>query len=210
MILPSEKAFAYKMKLEARKRQQGERTDLTSATTLQKLRKEQSSREELAENSPDSHEQIRKYIRLTELIPPLLEAADNKAIAGNPDMSDLAPEEEAYLTLALNAAVEVSYLTGEEQEILRVVMERDECSPTQAQARKLRKMSEAQRLDEKAVSQLLNDDKPFERKFLMRDDKLKKYFPPTYTAKQIEAVVIGLLDGWHKKRQREEQARGER
>ena len=125
-VLPSEKAFAYKMKLDAMKRQQGFRSDLTSATLLQRSEKK-SSRQLLAEEVGESHEQIRKYIRLTELIPPILDMVDEGKIAMRP-------------------AVELSYLPKEQQQILFDTMEQEDCTPSHAQAIKMRKFAEAGKL----------------------------------------------------------------
>lgn len=139
-ILPSEKAFAYKMKLEAMKRQQGYRSDLTSATVLQKSDKK-SSREVLAEQVGESHEQIRKYIRLTELIPEILEMVDDKKISMRP-------------------AVELSYLPKEEQEILYDTMESEACTPSHAQAIKIRIFSAEGILNEDVLLSIISEEKP--------------------------------------------------
>jgi len=203
IILPSEKAFAYKMKLDAMKRQAG-RPGKENCDQIGYNFEGKKSIEILAEQSDDSRNQIQRYIRLTELIPPLLELVDNKVMAANPDFNmTLSENGENPLTMAFNPAVEVSYLPREEQEILYAVMERDECSPSMAQAAKLRKCSADGRFNEDTVTLIMNDEKPFERKVVFRDDKLKKYFPPGVTAQQVEKTIIKLLEDWQRKRERE-------
>ena len=177
-ILPSEKAFAYKMKLEAMKRQ-GASTDLTCAP-LEHMLSGEKSRDIIASQVNESKEQIRRCIRLTELIPSLLDMVDSSVMSFRP-------------------AVEVSYLPKEEQGILWDVMSRDECSPSIAQAAKLRKYSQEGRLNEDTVTVIMNDDKPFERKVILREDKLKKFFPPTFTPKQMEDTIVKLLEAWQRK-----------
>lgn len=137
-ILPSEKAFAYKMKLDAMKRQ-GQRTDLTCATAGHKL-KGVKSRDILAENSGDSRETIRRYIRLTELIPPILEMVDNAVI-----------KDKDVLQIAMRPAVELSYLKKEQQAILNEIMRSEDCTPSHAQAIKMRQFSEQGRLSEDVI-----------------------------------------------------------
>ena len=146
-ILPSEKAFAYKMKLDAMKKQQGFRSDLTSATVLQKL-EHKSSRQVLAEQTGESHVQIRKYIRLTNLIPELLELVDNSVL-----------KEKDKLQIALCPAVELSYLSEEEPSDLYETIESEDCTPSHAQAIKLRKLSEEGRLDENVIFSILTEKK---------------------------------------------------
>ncbi len=138
-ILPSEKAFAYKMKLDAMKRQQGYRSDLTSATPLQKSERK-SSREILAEQAGESHEQIRKYIRLTELITPILDMVDSGKIAIRP-------------------AVELSYLPKEQQTVLLDTMQLEDCTPSHAQAIKMRKFADEGRLNEDVILSILSEEK---------------------------------------------------
>ena len=174
-ILPSEKAFAYKMKLEAMKRQQGYRSDLTSATVLQKSDKK-SSREVLAEQVGESHEQIRKYIRLTELIPEILEMVDEKKIAMRP-------------------AVELSYLTKEEQEILYDTMESEACTPSHAQAIKIRKFSAEGRLNEDVLLSIMAEEKPNQvEQWKIPKNRLKKYFPSGTTQQKMEETIIKALE----------------
>ena len=179
-ILPSEKAFAYKMKLEAMKRQQGYRSDLTSATVLQKSDKK-SSREILAEQVGESHEQIRKYIRLTELIPEILEMVDEKKIAMRP-------------------AVELSYLPKEEQEILYDTMESEDCTPSHAQAIKIRKFSEEGRLNEDVLLSIMSEEKPNQvEQWKIPKNRLKKYFPSGTTQQKMEETIIKALELYRKR-----------
>ena len=183
VILPSEKAKSYKMKLEAVKRQQGERTDLTSATVLQKL-ENKSSRELLAEKSPDSHEQIRKYIRLTELIPQMLDMVDIGKIAMRP-------------------AVELSYLTSEQQTILIDAIDIEESTPSHVQALKMRKFAEEGRLNEDVIYSIMQEEKPNQADyFKMPRDKINKFFPVGTPAQKVEETIIKALELY---RQRERQ-----
>ncbi len=181
-LLPSEKAFAYRMKLEAMRRQQGERTDLTSATVLQKSGGK-TSRELLAENSPDSHEQIRKYIRLTYLTPPLLDMVDEGKIAMRP-------------------AVELSYLSEQEQTTLHEMMEMEDCTPSHAQAIKMRKFSEEGKLSEDVILSIMQEEKPNQKEqFRMPRERISKYFSPGTPAKTIEDTIVKALE-LYRKRQR--------
>ena len=179
-ILPSEKAFAYKMKLEAMRRQQGERTDLTSATPLQKS-KGKTSRELLAENSPDSHEQIRKFIRLTNLIPPLLDMVDEGKIAMRP-------------------AVELSYLPKNEQTTLHEMMEMEDCTPSHAQTIKMRQFSESGKLTEEVILSIMQEEKPNQKEqFRMPRERISKYFPTGTPAQKIEDTIVKALDMYYKR-----------
>lgn len=179
-ILPSEKAFAYKMKLEAMKRQQGYRSDLTSATLLQKSEKK-SSRELLAQQTGESHEQIRKYIRLTELITPILDMVDENKIAMRP-------------------AVELSYLPKKEQEILFNTMELEDCTPSHAQAIKMRKFSEEGRLNQDLIFSIMTEEKGNQKEqFRMPRERISKYFSAGTPAKQIEDTIIKALELYRKK-----------
>jgi len=188
-ILPSEKAFAYKMKLEAMRRQQGERTDLTSATVLQKL-DGKTSRELLAEKSPDSHEQIRKYIRLTNLIPELLQMVDNAALGDKPQ-------------IAMRPAVELSYLPKEEQQTLLNAMESEDCTPSHVQAMKMRKFSQEGRLGEDVIVSIMQEEKPNQvEQFKMPKNRISKYFAPGTPAQKIEDTIVKALELY---RQRERQ-----
>ena len=178
-ILPSEKAYAYQLKLEAMKRQ-GARSDLTSVQFGQKL----NSRNELSKQIGESPIQIQRYIRLTNLIDPILEMVDNKQIA-------------------LNAAVELSYLGSKEQADLLKAMESEAASPSIEQAKKLRSFSESNRLDENVALSIMQEQKPEKLKITLNDDKLKKYFPKSFTKQQMEDTIIKLLENWHRKREQE-------
>lgn len=184
-ILPSEKAFAYKMKLDAMRRQQGFRSDLTSATVLQRSTKK-SSRELLAEQTGESHEQIRKYIRLTELIPKILDMVDDGKIAMRP-------------------AVELSYLSQEEQTVLLDTMELEECTPSHAQAIKMRKFSEEGRLNEDVIFSILSEEKGNQKEqFRMPKERISKYFSPGTPAKAIEDTIVKALELYRKRERSKE------
>lgn len=179
-ILPSEKAFAYKMKLEAMKRQQGFRSDLTSATVLQKSDKK-SSRQLLAEQVGESHEQIRKYIRLTELITPILDMVDEGKIAMRP-------------------AVELSYLPKEQQQILFDTMELEDCTPSHAQAIKMKKFAEAGKLNEDVILSIMTEEKPNQvEQFKIPKKRIDKYFSPGTSMKQMEDTIIKALELYRKR-----------
>jgi ParB family chromosome partitioning protein len=183
-LLPSEKAFAYRMKLEAMKHQ-GQRVDLTSSQFGTKLR----SDELLAVQTGDSRNQIARYIRLTYLTHPLLDKVDEN-------------------TFAINAAVEISYLSEAQQQLLVEAMDYAQVSPSIAQARKIRAFSASDKLDINVLEAILSEEKPLERKITLRNDKLKKYFPAEYTPLQMEAIITQLLEDWSRKRQKEGADRG--
>lgn len=188
-ILPSEKAFAYKMKLDAMKRQ-GQRTDLTFGPLGQK-----SSRDELADSSPDSSRQIQRYIRLTNLIPEILELVDNSVLK-DPEM----------LQIALRPAVELSYLRKEEQSDLFAIMDEFDCTPSHAQAIKMRQMSEAktggERLAKDALVSIMKEEKPNQKEqFKIPKERISKYFAPGTPAQKIEDTIIKALE-LYRKRQR--------
>ena len=188
-ILPSEKAFAYKMKLDAMKRQ-GQRTDLTSGPVGQK-----SSRDELADSSPDSSRQIQRYIRLTNLIPEILELVDNSVLK-DPEM----------LQIAMRPAVELSYLRKEEQADLFALMDELDCTPSHAQAIKMRQMSEAktggERLAKDALVSIMKEEKPNQKEqFKIPKERINKYFAPGTPAQKIEDTIIKALE-LYRKRQR--------
>ena len=183
-LLPSEKAFAYKMKLDAMKRQ-GQRTDLTSAQIGRKLNGKE-SRELLADQTGESRNQISRYIRLTNLIPDLLNRVDNK-------------------TIAFNAAVEVSYLTEPEQKMLCDAIEREECTPNLKQARRLKQFSQDGKLGENVIDAIMTEEKPIEDKLVLKGDVLAKYFPKTYTPSQKQKVIVKLLEDWHKRQLRQQE-----
>lgn len=174
-IPPSAKAKAYKMKLDAIRRQQGERTDLTSATVLQKSNGK-SSRELIAEKSPDSHEQIRKYIRLTELIPDVLNMVDAGKIAMRP-------------------AVELSYLPKEQQQSLYTAIESEDCTPSHVQAMKMRKFSEEGRLSEDVIFSIMQEEKPNQvEQFKLPKEKISRFFAPGTPAQKIESDIVKGLE----------------
>lgn len=178
-ILPSEKAFAYKMKLEAMKRQAG-RPSKNSATLLQNY-DGKTSRQILAEQAGESHEQIRKYIRLTELIPSILDLVDEGKIAMRP-------------------AVELSYLPKKEQNTLYDTMQAEDCTPSHAQAIKLRKFSEEGRLNENVVFSILSEEKGNQKEqFRMPKERISKYFSPGTPVKQMEDTIVKALELYRKK-----------
>lgn len=179
-ILPSERAFAYKMKLEAIKHQ-GARSDLTSCQVGTKLRTD----EMLAKDSGDSARQVQRYIRLTELISELLSMVDEKKISFNP-------------------AVELSYLTKEEQQDFLEAMDMEQNTPSLSQAQRLKKLSQEGNCTLEAMAEIMAEVKKDELdKVTIKNDVLKKYFPKSYTPKQMQDIIIKLLEGWHKKRTRD-------
>ena len=183
-LLPSEKAKAYKLKLDAMKRQ-GERTDLTSLQNGEKLNR-MTSVKILAEQAEDNVTAIQRYIRLTNLIPPLMEAVDAGKLKFVP------------------AADYISHLTEKEQTYLQFLMERDEVSPSVDQAQRLKQISAEGKLENNIIDLIMREEKPLERKVTLRNGRLQKYFPPSYTPKQMEEVIIKLLEGWHRRRQQEQ------
>ena len=185
-ILPSEKAFAYKMKLDAMKKQ-GQRTDLTSTPLGQKLGKY--SVEVLGEQVGESRSQIQRFIRLTNLIPELLELVDNSVL-----------KEKDKLQIALRPAVELSYLSEEEQSDLYETIESEDCTPSHAQAIKLRKLSEEGRLDENVIFSILTEEKGNQKEqFRMPRERIQKYFSPKATEKQIEDTIVQALELYRKR-----------
>ena len=192
-ILPSEKAFAYKMKLDAMKRQ-GQRTDLTCEPAAHKL-KGAKSRDLLAEQVGESKDQIRRYIRLTNLIPEILELVDNSVLK-DPEM----------LQIALRPAVELSYLRKEEQADLFFIMDEMDCTPSHAQAIKMRQMSEAktgeERLSKDAMAVIREEEKGNQKEqFKIPKERISKYFAPGTPAQKIEDTIIKALE-LYRKRQR--------
>lgn len=181
-ILPSEKAFAYKMKLDAMKRQ-GSRSDLTSSQFGIKLGGKQSL-DVLGEQTGDSRNTVHRFIRLTNLDPELLDRVDNKEIA-------------------FNAAVEVSYLSESEQALLCEVIEREEYTPNLSQAQRLKRYSQDGRLDENVMDAIMTEEKPIEDKLVLKGDVLSKYFPKDYTPVQKQKTIVKLLEDWHRKQQRQ-------
>lgn len=183
-ILPSEKAFAYKMKLEALKRQ-GQRSDLTSVPMEPKWR----SNEELAKKSEDSVSQIKRYIRLTELIPPILDMVDEGRIAFRP-------------------AVELSYLTQEEQESLFDTMDMEDATPSLAQAIKMKKFSQENKLNEDVICAILQEEKPNQvEQFKIPKKKLEKYFPNGTSTKTMEDTIVKALDMYLKRQKNRDMER---
>ena len=183
-ILPSEKAFAYKMKLEAMKRQ-GQRSDLTS-TPLEPKLKGSRSNEELAASSPDSRSQIQRYIRLTELIPPVLDMVDSGKIAFRP-------------------AVELSYLSKEQQQSLYDTMKCEDCTPSLAQAIKMKEFSRDGKLTVEVILSIMQEEKPNQREqFKMPKERISKYFAPGTPAQKIEDTIIKALELYRRReRQRD-------
>ena len=185
-ISPMEKAQAYKMKLDAIKRRSGERTDLTSAQLGQRL-PNKTSRDLLAENAPDSSSQIQRLIRLTELSPELQQMVDDKKIAVTP-------------------AVELSYLKPEEQALVVETIESEQATPSLSQAQRMKKKSRAGELNEDTVLSIMSEEKKPEKYDLtISGDKLRKYFPRSYTPRQMEDTILKLLEGWQRKRQRSQE-----
>ena len=181
-VLPSEKAFAYKMKLEAMKRQ-GQRTDLTSDPLGQKL-KGKISVELLAGDSTDSKTQIQRYIRLTYLVPEILDMVDENKIA-------------------LRPAVELSYLAEEEQRTLLDTMECEDCTPSHAQAIKMRKFSEAGNLTDEVILSIMQEEKPNQKEqFKMPKERIAKYFPAGTPVQKMEDTIVKALE-LYRKRQRD-------
>ena len=180
-ILPSEKAFAYKMKLEAMKRQ-GQRSDLTSTPLVSKSR----SNEELGQKNGDSREQVRRFIRLTELIPSVLDMVDSGKIAFRP-------------------AVELSYLSKEQQQSLYDTMECEDCTPSLAQAIKMKEFSRDGKLTEEVILSIMQEEKPNQREqFKMPKERISKYFAPGTPAQKIEDTIIKALELYRRReRQRD-------
>ena len=181
-LLPSERAFAYKMKLEALKHQ-GARSDLTSRQVVGKLE----MADVVGQNAGESGRQVQRYIRLTELISELLDMVDERKLAFNP-------------------AVEVSYLKRDEQRMLLEAMDAEQTTPSLSQAQRLKKFSQEGRLTEEAMSAIMSEEKKSDMdKVTLRSDTLHKYFPKSYTPKQMEQTIIRLLDVWQKQRQKNQE-----
>ena len=179
VILPSEKAFAYKMRLEAMKRQ-GERTDLTSAPMVQKL----TSREKIAEKSGDSHEQVRRFIRLTELVPEILQMVDEKQIAFRP-------------------AVEISYLAEEQQYTLLEAMSYNDATPSLAQAIKMKKFNQDGKLTDEVIQSIMEEEKPNQKeKPAFRDERITKLIPKSVPKGQETDFVVKALEFYNRHLQR--------
>ena len=183
-LLPSERAFAYKMKMEAMKHQ-GERTDLTSGQLGRKSDGKE-SRELIAEQTGESARQVQRFINLTNLIPELLDMVDRKEIAFNP-------------------AVELSFLKKEEQKGFLEAMDYGQSTPTLSQAQRIKKLSQAGMCTQEAMNTIMNEEKKSELDTVtLKNDVLRKYFPRSYTPKQMQDTIIRLLEQWQKKRQRDQ------
>ncbi len=181
-ILPSERAKAYKMKLEAIKRQ-GSRTDLTSVQVGQKLERK-SSRDLIAENSPDSSSQIQRYLRLNELIPGLLKMVDDRKIA-------------------LTPAAELSFLSAEEQELLLLTVESEQATPSLSQAQRMKQLSKEGQLTDDMILKIMMEQKKTECwNLILPMNRVTKYFPKSYTPQRMEEVIFSLLDRWNKSKSR--------
>lgn len=178
-ILPSERAQAYKMKMEAIKRQ-GERNDLTSCQVGTKLR----SDEKLAEDSSESARTVQRYIRLTELIPPIQELVDDKKIG-------------------LTPASEISFLKPKEQELLITTIESEQAIPSLSQAQRLKKLSQEGKLNEDNMLGIMSETKKDVERVTLTGEVLRKYFPRSYSPKQIEDTIMRLIETWYRKRQQE-------
>lgn len=181
-ILPSERAFAYKMKLDAMKNQ-GTRSDLTSTQVVSKLR----SNEKLGAENNQSRETVRRFIRLTNLIPELLDMVDNKTVSFNP-------------------AVELSYLSPEQQQEVIRAMDDTQNFPSVSQAKRIKKLAQGGTFTTETVVAIMGEEKKSELDTVtIKNDTLRKYFPRNYTPKQMEDTIIKLLEQWQKKRQHSEE-----
>ena len=181
-ILPSERAFAYKMKLDAMKNQ-GTRSDLTSTQVVSKLR----SNEKLGAENNQSRETVRRFIRLTNLIPELLDMVDNKSVSFNP-------------------AVELSYLSPEQQQEVIRAMDDTQNFPSVSQAKRIKKLAQDGTFTTETIVAIMGEEKKSELDTVtIKNDTLRKYFPRSYTPKQMEDTIIKLLEQWQKKRQRSEE-----
>ena len=181
-ILPSERAFAYKMKLEAIKNQ-GARSDLTSAQVGPKL----TAAEKVALDSDDSKSQVKRFIRLTNLIPELLDLVDQKKIS-------------------FNSAVELSYLTAAEQRDFLEAMQDTQNAPSLSQVQRIKKLSQEGQCSYDAIFDIMGEEKKAEMdRVTIKNDVLRKYFPRSYTPKQMQDTIIKLLEQWQKKRQRSQE-----
>lgn len=178
-ILPSERAQAYKMKMEAIKRQ-GERNDLTSCQVGTKLRSDQ----RLAEDTSESARTVQRYIRLTELITPLQELVDNRKIG-------------------LTPASEISFLKPKEQELLITTIESEQAIPSLSQAQRLKKLSQEGKLNEDKMLGIMSETKKDVERVTLTGEVLRRYFPRSYSPKQIEDTIMRLIETWYRKRQQE-------
>lgn len=178
-LLPSERAFAYKMKLDAMKRQAGR----PSRENVSQVGTQKRSDQIMAEQVGESRNQIQRFIRLTELIPTLLDMVDERKIAFNP-------------------AVELSYLKKEEQTLLLEAMDSEQATPSLSQAQRLKKFSQQKMLSLDVMRAVMSEEKKTDLdRVTLKNETLRKYFPKSYTPKQMEDTIIKLLEGWYKKRQ---------
>ena len=191
-LQPSEKAFAYKMKLDAMKRQ-GQRTDLTSDPLGRKLDGKESA-SVVGKDGGDSQTQVRRYIRLTNLIPEVLDLVDNSVL-----------KEKDKLQIALRPAVELSYLTQQEQHDLYETMITEDCTPSHVQAMKMRKFSEEGRLNMDVIFSIMQEEKPNQKEqFKIPKERISKYFAPGTPVQKIEDTIVKALE-FYRKRQREQE-----
>lgn len=179
-ILPSEKAFAYQMKLEAMKRKAGRPSKENPRQIVGNLE----SADILGQDTGESGRQIQRYIRLTNLIDPILDMVDNNQIA-------------------MNAAVEISYLSSKEQVAVMQSIEKEETSPSIAQARKMRKFHQEGNLSNAVIDSIMMEQKPETVKITLGEEKLKKYFPKSYSKAKMEEIILKLLDKWRRQRENE-------
>ena len=178
-LLPSERAFAYKLKLEAIQHQ-GKRTDLTSRQVVDKLK----AADRVGEDVGESARQVQRYIRLTELIPPLLDMVDERKIAFNP-------------------AYELSFLKQDEQRLLLDAMDSEQATPSLSQAQRLKQFSQRGELAAEVMRAIMSEEKKEAERVTLKGDTLRKYFPASYTPKRMEETIIKLLEQWQKRRKRE-------
>ena len=181
-LLPSERAFAYKLKLEAL-RHQGERTDLTSSRVGMKLQ----ALDIVGQDARDSRNQVHRYIRLTELIPPLLDMVDERKIAFNP-------------------AYELSFLKQDEQRLLLDAMDSEQTTPSLSQAQRLKQFSQRGELTAEVMRVIMSEEKKEAERVTLKGDTLRKYFPASYTPKRMEETIIKLLEQWQKQQKRRRKA----
>lgn len=182
-LLPSERAFAYRMKLEAIERVKGRPKKVGQVVPDFQGKR---STEIVADGTGESYKQVQRYIRLTELIPELLDMVDERKLAFNP-------------------AVEVSYLKRDEQRMLLEAMDAEQTTPSLSQAQRLKKFSQEGRLTEEAMSAIMSEEKKSDMdKVTLRSDTLRKYFPKSYTPKQMEQTIIRLLDVWKQRQKNQE------
>lgn len=185
-LLPSERAFAYKMKLEAIKKQ-GERSDLTCGQVDHKLTSNK-SRDIVADQAGESSKQIQRFIRLTQLTPDLLDLVDESKMAFNP-------------------AVAISYLNQEQQSWLYDIIKAEDCSPSLSQADRLKQLAQQGKLDQMAMKLIMSEQKPQYQQITIKQDKIAKYFPRDATTRQVEETIIKLLENWYRKRHQDHGSR---